>query len=57
MDEGYLIKDCVISADHGDGEKGQKITRKEIGGEAFERLRFNGALSKTPVKPAPKKKG
>lgn len=50
MDEGYLKNDCVISADHGDGEKGQKVSKKEIGEKAFKKLVFNGVISETPVK-------
>lgn len=52
MDEdsksGYLTKDCVLRPGE-DGARGQKVSAKQLGEDAFNRLVFNGVISKEPV--------
>ena len=45
---GYLTKDCVIRPGE-DGARGDKVSAKQLGEDAFDKLVVNGVISKEPV--------
>jgi len=45
---GYLTKDCVLRPGE-DGARGQEVSEKQLGENAFNRLVFNGVISAEPV--------